>query len=148
MPGGGSAQRDYVRHPGAVGGGRARRPTDRVVLIRQYRHAGRRHLWELPAGLIDVAGRAAGAGRGPGAGRGGRPDRRPVRPAARRATPRPGTRTSCCRVYLARDLSPVPAERAPRRAGDEEAELVTALGALDEAVAMVFRGEITQRGAC
>jgi ADP-ribose pyrophosphatase len=29
---------------------------DHVLLIRQYRHAARGHVWELPAGLLDVDG--------------------------------------------------------------------------------------------
>lgn len=55
MPGGGTGERDVVRHPGAVGalvvddGGR-------VLLIKQYRHAVGTALWEIPAGIRDVDG--------------------------------------------------------------------------------------------
>ena len=55
MPGGAEAVRDIVRHPGAVAVV-AVDDADRVVLVRQYRHAFGRHLWELPAGLCDADG--------------------------------------------------------------------------------------------
>ena len=55
MPGGGDSVRDVVRHPGAVAVV-AVDDQDRVVLVRQYRHAFREHLWELPAGLRDADG--------------------------------------------------------------------------------------------
>ena len=31
---------------------------DHVLMIRQYRHAVRTQVWELPAGLLDVDGEA------------------------------------------------------------------------------------------
>src|SRR6266540_1077274 len=92
MPGGGNAERDYIRHPGAVGVV-ALDDQHRVVLVLQYRHPVRRTLWELPAGLIDVPGE-----------------------------------------------DPLP---AAQRELAEEAELEVARVDLDEAVAMCFRGEIT-----
>ena len=58
MPGGDLARRDVIEHPGAVaivaldGDGQ-------VLLIRHYRHPVGRLLWEIPAGLRDVAGEAA-----------------------------------------------------------------------------------------
>ncbi|WP_369141172.1 NUDIX domain-containing protein [Modestobacter versicolor] len=55
MPGGGESVREVVHHPGAVGVV-ALDDEDRVVLLRQYRHPVRQHLWELPAGLRDVDG--------------------------------------------------------------------------------------------
>jgi 8-oxo-dGDP phosphatase len=55
MPGGGDSVRDIVRHPGAVAVV-ALDEQDRVVLVRQYRHAFAEHLWELPAGLRDADG--------------------------------------------------------------------------------------------
>src|SRR4051794_11976191 len=55
MPGGATAPRDYIKHVGAVGVV-ALDDENRVVLVRQYRHPVRAHLWELPAGLVDVAG--------------------------------------------------------------------------------------------
>ncbi len=55
MPGGGESVREVVHHPGAVGVV-ALDDEDRIVLLRQYRHPMREHLWELPAGLRDVDG--------------------------------------------------------------------------------------------
>ncbi len=55
MPGGGTSDREVVHHPGAVGIV-ALDDADRVVMVRQYRHAVGEHLWELPAGLRDVDG--------------------------------------------------------------------------------------------
>jgi ADP-ribose pyrophosphatase len=52
MPDGKTAGREYIRHPGAV----AMVPmpdAETVVLVRQYRYAGRRHFYEIPAGKID-----------------------------------------------------------------------------------------------
>jgi len=54
-PGGVKVRRDLIHHSGsvvvlAVDGSRA---TPRVLLERQYRHAAKDFLWELPAGRID-----------------------------------------------------------------------------------------------
>src|SRR5687768_5578037 len=55
MPGGGDSVREVVAHQGAVAVV-ALDEQDRVLLLRQYRHAFGRHLWELPAGLRDSDG--------------------------------------------------------------------------------------------
>ncbi len=55
MPGGRVATREIVEHPGAVAVA-ALDADDRIMMIHQYRQAVRRRLWELPAGLLDVAG--------------------------------------------------------------------------------------------
>ena len=99
--------------------------TERVVLIRQYRHPVGDWLWELPAGLLDVPGEAAVAQRRPRAGRGGRP-----------AAPAAGTRWStlrlarageeAIRLYLARGLTAVPEE--DRHVGAEERRPTSAGG--------------------
>jgi 8-oxo-dGDP phosphatase len=47
--------REFVDHPGAVAV-LAIDEHDRILLIRQYRHPVRLREWELPAGLLDVAG--------------------------------------------------------------------------------------------
>jgi ADP-ribose pyrophosphatase len=54
-PSGVTARRDIIRHPGsvvilAVDDTRSR---PRVLLERQYRHAAKGFLWELPAGRVD-----------------------------------------------------------------------------------------------
>jgi ADP-ribose pyrophosphatase len=55
MPDGQCAERTVVTHPGAVAVV-ALDDAGRVLMIRQYRHPVRRLLWEIPAGLRDVAG--------------------------------------------------------------------------------------------
>ena len=106
MPGGEVAKRDYMVHIGAVGVV-AIDDEDRVVLVRQYRHPVAQYLWELPAGLIDVAGEPL--------------DRAAVRELEEEADltaghlellvdmhPSPGCSNEVIRLFLARDLSPVP----------------------------------------
>ena len=48
-------RRSFVKHLSAVAV-LAVDEQDRVLLIRQYRHPVRMRLWEIPAGLLDVAG--------------------------------------------------------------------------------------------
>jgi ADP-ribose pyrophosphatase len=55
MPDGLQAARTVITHIGAVGI-LALDEQDRVLMIRQYRHPVARELWEIPAGLRDVAG--------------------------------------------------------------------------------------------
>jgi 8-oxo-dGTP pyrophosphatase MutT (NUDIX family) len=54
----GEVSRDYVDHPGAVAIVALRQVAgrDQVLLIQQYRHPVGAFEWELPAGLLDVAG--------------------------------------------------------------------------------------------
>lgn len=47
--------RDVLRHPGAVAIA-AVDESGRLLLIRQYRHPVGAFLWEIPAGLLDIAG--------------------------------------------------------------------------------------------
>ncbi|WP_433651610.1 NUDIX domain-containing protein [Micromonospora zamorensis] len=144
MPGGGTGVRDLVRHVGAVAVV-ALDDAGQVVLIRQYRHPVGRHLWELPAGLMDVSGEELPAAA--------------LRELAEEADltagqvdvlvdlhSSPGFTNELVRVFLARDLAEVPAdERHERR--DEEADLQVVRIDLDEAVAMVLAGEITNASA-
>jgi ADP-ribose pyrophosphatase len=53
--GGGEIRRQYVAHTGAVAVV-ALDEQERVLMIQQYRHPIRHRDWELPAGLLDVAG--------------------------------------------------------------------------------------------
>ena len=55
MPGGATADREICGHDDAVAVV-ALDAQDRLVLVRQYRHAAGERLWELPAGLCDVVG--------------------------------------------------------------------------------------------
>ena len=64
-PGGVRARRDIIHHTGSVvvlaveGSGSA----SRVLLERQYRHAAKDYLWELPAGRIDRGEKALHAAK-------------------------------------------------------------------------------------
>ncbi|MBB5825775.1 NUDIX domain-containing protein [Micromonospora carbonacea] len=144
MPGGGAAVRDYVRHVGAVAVV-ALDDAGQVVLIRQYRHPVGRHLWELPAGLIDVSGEDLADTA--------------ARELAEEADltagtidvlvdlhSSPGFSNEVIRVFLARDLAEVPAGQRHERS-EEEADLQVVRVDLDEAVRMVLAGEITNASA-
>ncbi|MEV6348481.1 NUDIX hydrolase [Actinoplanes sp. NPDC051851] len=144
MSDGVSARRDVVENLGAVVVV-ALDELDRVVLIHQYRHPVHARLWELPAGLRDVDGEdpALTAARELAEEAdltAGRMDRLVELHTS------PGFTNEHVLVYLARDLTPVAdAERHRRTA--EEADLEITRVDLDEAVAMVFRGEITNAAA-
>jgi len=144
MSGGGTASRDVVVAKGAVGVV-AIDDVDRVVLIKQYRHAVGAYLWELPAGLRDVTGEDLVSGA--------------ARELAEEADlhagrydllidlhTSPGFTDEIIRIFLARDLAPVPDGDRHERT-DEEADLEVAWVDLDEAVAMIFRGDITNAAA-
>ena len=134
------AERDVVLHPGAVAV-LALDDADRILMIRQYRHPVGRLLWEIPAGLRDAAGEESWVTA----------PRELMEETGYRARDwrvladyysSPGYSTERLRIFLARDLEPVPpAERhfVPR---DEEAHLLLGWLPLDEAVAKVFAGEL------
>ncbi len=138
MPGGRSASRDVVVHPGAVGV-LAYDGQGRILLLHQYRHPVRQRLWELPAGLLDVEGEPASTAA-----------QRELAEEAGVAAGRwdtlvdtytsPGMTDEAIRVFLARELREL--EEQHERV-DEEAELEPYWVALEEAVARVMRGEIT-----
>jgi 8-oxo-dGDP phosphatase len=113
-------------------------PDDRLMMIHQYRHPVGRRLWELPAGLLDVAGED------------------PLEAARRELTeeagleatdwsvlidvvPSPGFSDEAVRVYLARGLTEV---GRPESGDDEEADLTTRWVTLSVAVRMVLAGTI------
>ena len=140
MSSGGAATRDVVENKGAVGIV-ALDDVGRVVLIRQYRHPVRQRLWEVPAGLRDVHGEDLLITA-----------RRELAEETDYTAERldllvdlytsPGFSNETIRMFLARDLTPVPvADRHQRM--DEEADLEIAWFDLDEAVAMTLRGEIS-----
>jgi len=144
MPGGRVAVREILEHPGAVAVA-ALDAEDRLMMIYQYRHPVRRRLWELPAGLRDVSGEAL--------------ELTAARELAEEADLRaglfhllidlhtsPGFADETIRIFLARELSAVPDDERFERT-DEEADLEVAWIDLDEAVAMVFRGDITNAAA-
>lgn len=115
--GGESFDRVVVEHPGAVGVV-ALDDDDRVLLLRQYRHAARRRLLELPAGILDVQGES------------------PLDAVARELTEEtdvvaadwselidmwtsPGVSDEFWRLYVARDLRPAADGSVPERQHEE-----------------------------
>ena len=140
MPDGSRAARDVVEHPGAVAI-LALDERDRVLLIRQYRHPVGAELWEIPAGLRDVAGE-------------------PVRQTAERELleetgyrasdwhvladyfSSPGYSTERLRVFLARGLTEVPPAERSYVPQAEEAYLTIAWVPLDEAVNRFLAGDL------
>ena len=144
MPDGSVAERDYMRHVGSVGVV-ALDAEDRVVLVRQYRHPLGREIWELPAGLIDVPGE-------PLVDAAARELAEEVDLRAGRydllvdANPSPGCSDEVIRLFLARDLSDVPADERHERT-HEEAGMTVERIPLDRAVSMALSGEITN-AAC
>jgi ADP-ribose pyrophosphatase len=140
MPGGNIAERDVVVHPGAVAV-LALDASDRVLLIRQYRHPVRRLLWEIPAGLRDVSGEPSLATA----------QRELREEASYRARDwrvladyysSPGFTTERLRIFLARDLAEVPAAERDFVPEDEEAVLISDWLPLDEAVPAVLAGKL------
>ncbi|PZR52543.1 ADP-ribose pyrophosphatase [Xylanimonas oleitrophica] len=135
----GTVTREYVDHPGAVAVV-ALDAEDRVALVDQYRHPVRSVLWEVPAGLLDVEGEPAHVGAA-----------RELAEEADLVAQRwdvladfltsPGGSNEALRVYLARELSPVPVgERHVRT--DEEAAMQVRWVPLDDAVAAVLDGSL------
>ncbi len=140
----GVVRREYVDHPGAVCVLALDR-ADRVLLLRQYRHPVGMELWELPAGLLDVAGE-------------------PPVDAARRELAEeadlvagqwsvlidwfnsPGGMSEALRCFLARDVSMV-AETDRHRRTAEEHGMVARWVPLDQALDGVLSGRIHNPGA-
>jgi 8-oxo-dGDP phosphatase len=140
MPDGKVAERDVVVHPGAVAV-LALDASERVLLIRQYRHPVGQLLWEIPAGLRDVAGEPPWATA----------QRELLEEAGYRAGDwrvladfysSPGFSTERLRVFLARDLKGVPEDERDFVPEAEEASLVVAWLSLEEAIAKIFAGEL------
>lgn len=140
MPGDNVAERDVVVHPGAVAV-LALDDAGQVLLIRQYRHPVSRLLWEIPAGLRDVAGEPPWHTA----------RRELLEEAGYRARDwrvladyysSPGFSTERLRIYLARELEFVPAAERDFVPQDEESQLVPAWLPLDEAVRKVLAGEL------
>jgi 8-oxo-dGDP phosphatase len=114
---------------------------DRILMIRQYRHPVGRLLWEIPAGLRDVPGEEPWVTA----------SRELMEEAGYRAQDwrvlvdyysSPGYSTERLRIFLARDLEPVPAAERHFVPRDEEAHLLLDWLPLDEAVGKVFAGEL------
>jgi 8-oxo-dGDP phosphatase len=139
---GGVVTRDFVTHPGAVAVLALHEldGVEHVLMIRQYRHATGAHVWELPAGLLDVDGEA------------------PHVSAARELHEEadlvagewhllldhytsPGGSTEALRVFLARDLRAVPDHEQHPREGEELGMPVRRVP-LDDLVEAVLAGDV------
>jgi 8-oxo-dGDP phosphatase len=140
MPDGDVADREVVEHPGAVAVV-ALDAEERVLMIRQYRHPVGRMLWEIPAGLRDVAGEPLHVTA----------ERELLEEAGYRAAEwrvltdtftSPGISTERLRIFLACGLVEVPeAERSYVRV-HEEAHLVATWVPLDQAARRVVAGDL------
>ncbi|WP_439594126.1 NUDIX domain-containing protein [Microbacterium sp.] len=135
--GDGRIVRQYVHHPGAAAIV-AVDEQERVLLIQQYRHPIRHRDWEVPAGLLDVAGET--------------PLESAVRELAEEADleassweplvsifTTPGGNDEVVHLFLARGLSPL-AEAHERE--DEEADIRVEWVPLADAVAGVLAGRL------
>jgi len=141
MPDGDLAQRDVVEHPGAVAIV-ALDHDGQVLLIRHYRHPAGHLLWEIPAGLRDVAGEDPRATA----------ERELLEEAGYRASDwheltdfftSPGILTERVRVFLARGLTFVPeSERGGNAPEHEEAHLLVRWVPLHQAVRLFLAGDL------
>jgi 8-oxo-dGTP pyrophosphatase MutT (NUDIX family) len=140
MPDGSMAGRELIEHPGAVAV-LALDDHDRVLLIRQYRHPAGALLWEIPAGLRDVAGEPIHLTA----------ERELLEETGYRAADwrvladffsSPGCSTERLRVFLARGITEVPAGEQQYVREHEEAFLKVAWVPLEEAVRKFLIGDL------
>jgi len=140
MPDGQEVGREVVQHPGAVAVV-AMDEAGQVLLIRQYRHPVGRLLWEIPAGLRDVAGEP------------------PLRTAQRELLEEagylasdwqvladyfssPGISSERLRIFLATGLTHVPDGERDYVPDHEEAHLMIEWAPLDVVVSRFLAGEL------
>jgi 8-oxo-dGTP pyrophosphatase MutT (NUDIX family) len=140
MPGGQTADREIVEHPGAVAV-LGRGESGRVLMIRQYRHPVGRLLWEIPAGLRDKPGEPLLAAA----------ERELLEETGYRAAgwrvlgdffTSPGFSTERIRIFLATGLTRVPAAEREYVRQHEEAHLLLAWVPLEQAVAGILAGDL------
>jgi ADP-ribose pyrophosphatase len=140
MPDNQIAEREVVHHPGAVAV-LALDESQRVLMIRQYRHPVGYLLWEIPAGLRDVEGEPLQATAA----------RELLEEAGYRAREwhslvdyfsSPGFSTERLRVFLARGLERVPEAERDFVPEHEEAHLLLDWLPLDAAVRLVLAGQL------
>jgi 8-oxo-dGDP phosphatase len=129
--------RDYVDHTGAVAVA-ALDDDGRLLLINQYRHPIRSRDWELPAGLLDVAGEDPLAAAQRELAEEADLQAEEWEPLVRFASS-PGGSDETLTLFVARGLSPV--DSGFRRT-DEEAEIVPRWVPLDEVVAAILDGRL------
>jgi 8-oxo-dGTP pyrophosphatase MutT (NUDIX family) len=140
MPDGQEVGREVIEHPGAVGI-LAMDEEGQVLLIRQYRHPVGRQLWEIPAGLRDVAGEPPLATA----------QRELLEEAGYLAADwqvladfftSPGITSERLRVYLARGLTSVPDAERQYVPNHEEAHLTVEWAPLDVVVSRILAGNL------
>ncbi|WP_225993849.1 NUDIX domain-containing protein [Actinomadura rudentiformis] len=133
-------QRDVIEHLGSVGI-LALDDQDRVLLVRQYRHPVGHLLWEAPAGLRDKDGEPLRQ----------LAERELLEEAGYRAGrwdtlvdvfPSSGMSDERTRIFLARELTEVPADEIDFERVHEEADMPVVWVPLAEAVRKVLAGEI------
>lgn len=135
----GVVTRDFLDHTGAVAV-LALDEDERVVVVQQYRHPVGAFEWELPAGLLDVDGEP--------------PELTAVRELREETDlaagewhhlldhyASAGASSESVRVYLARDLRPVPDDDLHERDGEELGMPVRRVP-LDELAAAVLAGDV------
>ncbi|GGZ86116.1 NUDIX domain-containing protein [Streptomyces subrutilus] len=142
MPDRAVVRRDYQAHPGSVCV-LALDEEQRVLVLKQFRHPVRHRLWELPAGLLDVAGE------------------NPLHAAQRELYEEahvkaedwrvladffssPGGSDEAVRIFLARDLAEAEGERY--EVSEEEADMEIARIPLADLVAGVLAGRLGNPG--
>jgi ADP-ribose pyrophosphatase len=140
LPDGRQVGREVVEHPGAVAV-LALDDAGQVLLIRQYRHPVGHLLWEIPAGLRDVAGEPLAETA-----------RRELLEEAGYVAARwqvlvdhyssPGISTERLRIFLARDLRLVPTAERDYVPDDEEAHLVVRWAPLEAVVSGILAGDL------
>ena len=140
MPGGDTAGREIVEHPGAVGV-LGLDESGQVLMIRQYRHPVGGLLWEIPAGLRDKPGEPLLATA----------ERELLEETGYRAADwrvlgdfltSPGFSTERIRIFLARGLTRVPETEREYVRQHEEAHLVLAWVPLARALAGILAGDL------
>ncbi len=129
-----TSEMDFIQHPGAAAMVPLLNPSD-VILIKQYRHAIREFIWEIPAGTLD-------------------PEESPLNCARRelieetgysatdwhqlgRITPLPGCSDERIHIFLASDL-----KDAQQRLDEDEMLKVHSVK-LEDALQMILKGEIS-----
>lgn len=134
--------REFLDHPGAVAVVALREGPqgEELALVDQYRHPMRAVLWEIPAGLLDVAGEdyLVAAQRELAEETDLRAGRWDVLVDYFTS---PGGSNESLRIYLARDVTEVPEAERHERA-DEERDMTTRWVPLDEALAAVHEGRL------
>jgi 8-oxo-dGDP phosphatase len=140
MPDGAGVRREVIEHPGAVAV-LAMDDIGQVLLIRQYRHPVAGQLWEIPAGLRDVADEPALATA----------QRELLEEAGYRASDwqvlvdfytSPGISSERLRIFLARGLTLVPEAERGYQPEHEEAHLMIEWASLDTVVSRFLSGNL------